>query len=163
MTREDAGLAEVLDPELDLEVTRVIAAPRAAVWQAWADPRRFEQWWVPAPARCRVAAMELRPGGAFETLFSEDGEQFVPQITGCILDVEEGRRLVFTTALVAGWRPAAQPFITAEFTFEDHPEGTFYRARAMHKDPADRKMHEELGFFDGWGTVTRQLAQVVER
>jgi uncharacterized protein YndB with AHSA1/START domain len=152
----------VLDPELDLEVSRVIAAPRETVWRAWADPRRLESWWVPAPGVCRVVELQLRPGGSFETLYSDDGATFGPHITGCVLAVEEGSRIVWTTALVAGWRPAAQPFVTAEITFADHPQGTLYRARAMHKDPADRATHEELGFHDGWGTVTRQLAQLVE-
>jgi uncharacterized protein YndB with AHSA1/START domain len=109
-----------------------------------------------------VVELQLRPGGSFETLYSDDGAAFGPHITGCVLAVEEGSRIVWTTALVGGWRPAAQPFVTAEITFADHPQGTLYRARAMHKDPADRATHEELGFHDGWGTVTRQLAQLVE-
>jgi hypothetical protein len=33
----------------------------------------------------------------------------------------------------------------------------------MHKSNADRNMHEELGFYDGWGTVAAQLATLVER
>jgi len=33
----------------------------------------------------------------------------------------------------------------------------------MHKNNADRTMHEEMGFFDGWGTVMGQLAKLVER
>ena len=32
----------------------------------------------------------------------------------------------------------------------------------MHRDIADRDQHEQLGFHDGWGTVTRQLAELVE-
>ena len=31
------------------------------------------------------------------------------------------------------------------------------------RDPASRARHEQLGFFDGWGTVTEQLAGLVER
>lgn len=77
------------DPERDLEVRRVIAAPVQRVWEAWADPRQFEQWWVPAPARCRVEARELRPGGAFRTAISEEGGAFGPHIDGCVLDVVE--------------------------------------------------------------------------
>jgi uncharacterized protein YndB with AHSA1/START domain len=151
-------------PELDLTVSRIIAAPREAVWRAWTDPASFEQWWVPAPAVCRVAAMELGPGGAFTTLISEGGD-FGPHITGSFLAVDEGERIVYTTALVEGWRPAEESFLTltAEITFQDHPDGTEYTARAMHKDPADRATHEELGFHDGWGTVIRQLAEFVER
>jgi hypothetical protein len=33
----------------------------------------------------------------------------------------------------------------------------------MHKNNADRTMHETMGFFDGWGTVAEQLANLVEQ
>jgi uncharacterized protein YndB with AHSA1/START domain len=56
-----------VDPNLDLTITRIIKAPRAAVWDAWVTRASFEPWWVPAPARYRVDAMELRPGGALRT------------------------------------------------------------------------------------------------
>ncbi len=152
----------MIDTELDLEVARVIRAPRERVWRAWTDPRRFERWWVPAPARCRVEAMELVPGGAFRTLISTDDGAFVPHMSACVLAVDDGARLLFTDALTGGWRPAAQPFMTAEITLADHPDGTDYRARAMHRDRADRDTHENLGFFDGWGSVVAQLAKLVE-
>ncbi|RAE30277.1 polyketide cyclase, partial [Burkholderia multivorans] len=29
--------------------------------------------------------------------------------------------------------------------------------------PEQRALHEELGFFEGWGTVTEALARLVER
>jgi hypothetical protein len=32
-----------------------------------------------------------------------------------------------------------------------------------HRDPAARARHEQLGFFDGWATVTQQLATRAER
>ena len=53
-----------MNPDLDLTVQRVIRAPRAAVWAAWTDPARLERWWIPAPARCRVDRLDVRPGGA---------------------------------------------------------------------------------------------------
>lgn len=149
-------------PDLDLTVSRVIRAPRQDVWAAWTDPARFEQWWVPAPEVCRVREMDLRAGGAFRTELSQDGVEFGPHIDGCFLAVDELERIVFTDSLVAGWRPAAQPFMTAVITFRDHPDGTAYGATAMHRDVADRDRHERLGFHDGWGTVTRQLAELVE-
>ena len=33
----------------DLSISRLIRAPRARVWQAWAEPRNFEKWWIPEP------------------------------------------------------------------------------------------------------------------
>lgn len=150
------------DPDLDLTITRLIRAPRTAVWAAWTDRARFERWWVPAPALCRVIDMELRPGGAFRTHISETGSEFVPHMDACFLAVEAPERIVFTDALVGGWRPAAQPFITAIITLRDHPDGTDYAAHVMHKSSADRARHAELGFLDGWGTVIGQLAALVE-
>jgi len=152
-----------LNPDLDLSVSRLIKAPRQAVWRAWTDPRCFEQWWLPAPAKCKVVAMELEPGGSFVTQMSEDGEPFGPHVTGCFLAVDDQERIVFTDALTGGWRPADLSFLTAVITFKDHPQGTDYTAYAMHRNQADRKRHEELGFHDGWGTVTEQLAKLVER
>jgi uncharacterized protein YndB with AHSA1/START domain len=148
--------------DLDLTVSRIIKAPRAAIWRAFTDPRRFEQWWIPQPQICRVLEMDLRPGGSFRTEMSEDGTTFVPHIEACFLAVDDQRRIVFTDALVGGWRPAESPFMTAVITMRDHPEGTEYTASALHRSRADRDRHDELGFHDGWGTVTRQLAELVE-
>lgn len=154
---------QTFNPTLDLVITRVIQAPRAAVWRAWSDPSSFAQWWVPAPAQCKVVAMELSPGGAFVTQISENGGDFMPHLNGCFLAVDVAERLVFTTCLVSGWRPAEEPFITAIIRFLDHPLGTEYVAHVMHKNNTDRNNHEEMGFYDGWGTVIEQLTNLVEQ
>ena len=155
-------MKQEINPKLDLSVSRIIKAPRLAVWEAWTNPSSLEQWWLPAPAKCQVETLDLSPGGAFVTRMSEDGSDFGPHINGCFLAVDEGERIVFTNSLVSGWRPAEDPFMTAVITMADHPDGTEYTALAMHKDQANRDRHEDLGFEDGWGTVTRQLAELVE-
>ena len=150
------------NPELDLTITRVIKAPRPVVWNAWTDAASFEQWWVPEPAQCKVVAMDLRPGVALVTRISEGGGKFEPHMNASYLAVDPLERIVFTDALVAGWRPAEQPFMTAIITFEDHPTGTNYVAHVMHKNKSDRDAHEKMGFFDGWTTVAAQLARLAE-
>lgn len=156
-------MSQSINPELDLTISRVIKAPRSAVWDAWTNPASFAQWWIPEPAKCRVVEMDLRAGGALTTLMSENGGEFTPHLNACFLDIAESQRIVFTNALVGGWRPASQAFMTAIITMRDHPEGTDYFAHVMHKDNADRNMHVEMGFYDGWGTVVAQLAKFVER
>jgi len=151
-----------MSDELDLEVLRIIKAPRKQVWNAWVDPEKLAQWWIPRPIICRVASLDLRPGGAFITEMSENGEPFGPHLSACFLDVVHEEHLVYTNMLTGGWRPAANGFVTAIITLADHPDGTEYRARALHKSCADRQKHEELGFHDGWGTVVAQLAELVE-
>ena len=149
----------------DLAISRIIKAPRQLVWSAWADPATLERWWVPAPYKCKVASMDLHAGGAFVTLMSENNRPFTPHLSACFLDVVPGERIVFTNALTAGWRPANSPYpapLTTVITFTDHPEGTEYVCDVMHGNRTDCQKHEELGFFEGWGTIVEQLAAVVE-
>ncbi|MEV0316456.1 uncharacterized protein YndB with AHSA1/START domain [Nonomuraea fuscirosea] len=153
-----------MNPDLDLALERVIRAPRATVWNAWTDPARLERWWIPAPLTCRVDRLDPRPGGAFVTRMSEGGTEFVPHLDACFLAVDELERIVFTNAITSDWRPAgpAPVAMTAMITFADHPDGTDYRVLVRHGDPESRAHHDKLGFADGWGTVTAQLAALAE-
>ncbi|GIJ34062.1 SRPBCC domain-containing protein [Micromonospora sediminimaris] len=153
-----------MKPDLDLSVERVIRAPRVTVWRAWTDQSRLAKWWVPAPAHCRVDRLDVRPGGGFVTRLSDDGGEFVPHMDATFLVVDEYERIVFTNAVDSAWRPASPVPVamTAEVTFNDHPDGTDYRVVVRHGDPAARARHQELGFADGWGSVTAQLAGFAE-
>jgi uncharacterized protein YndB with AHSA1/START domain len=156
--------ARAIDPALDLTLHRVIHAPRRDVWRAWTEPALLERWWIPAPMVTRVDRLDVRPGGAFVTRMSEDGAAFVPHTDGVFLVVEHESRLVFTNAIDSAWRPASpEPVpMTAEIVLDEHPDGTGYRAIVRHGDPAHRDRHEDLGFFEGWGSVTEALATLVE-
>ncbi len=153
-----------LDPDLDLPIARLIRAPRARVWKAWTDPIDLARWWLPAPTQCRVDRLEVVPGGAFITARSDDGIAFSPHLDACFVVVESNERLVFTNALDSRWRPAnpAPVAMTAEVTFRDHADGTDYHVVVRHADAGSRARHEQLGFADGWGAVTRQLAALAE-
>jgi uncharacterized protein YndB with AHSA1/START domain len=153
-----------MNPDLDLTLRRVIGAPRTAVWRAWTDPSQLERWWVPAPTVARVERLEARPGGALVTRMSDDGLEFVPHLDALFLVVDELERLVFTNAIDSGWRPADPDPVAmvAEIRLDDHPLGTDYQVIVRHGDPAARERHEEIGFFDGWGSVTEQLVALVE-
>jgi uncharacterized protein YndB with AHSA1/START domain len=153
-----------MNPDLDLTLERLIRAPRAVVWQAWTDPALLARWWVPAPTVCRVDRLDVRPGGGFVTSMSDDGVEFAPHLDASFLVVDDLERIVFTNAIDSAWRPAnpAPVPMTAEITLSDHPDGTDYRVLVRHGDPAARARHADLGFADGWGSVTKQLAGVAE-
>ena len=152
------------DPELDLALERVIRAPRGVVWRAWTDASRLAQWWIPAPFTVRIERLEAVPGGAFVTSMSENGSLFPPHLDAVFLAADPEHRLVFSNGLDSAWRPA-RPFpvaMTAHIAFADHPEGTDYRVLVRHASGADRRRHDELGFFEGWGSVTDALARLAE-
>ncbi len=152
------------NPLLDLTLERVIRAPRQSIWEAWVTPALLERWWIPAPMIARVDRLDVRPGGGFVTSMSEDGRTFVPHVDSIFLVAEPETRLVFSNAIDSAWRPAtpAPVAMTAEVILGDHPDGTTYRVIVRHGDPADRELHQELGFFEGWGAVTAALAALVE-
>ncbi|WP_417206296.1 SRPBCC family protein [Antarctobacter sp.] len=146
----------ILDPETDLTFTRTIQAPRSVLWECWTTPKHIKQFFVPKPHVVEDCEIDLRVGGKFNTTFNVEGN--VMANTGVFLEVVEGRRLVFTDAYSEGWKPAADPFMTAIVEFEDDGNGgTTYTATARHRSPEARKTHEDMGFFDGWGTVVTQL------
>jgi uncharacterized protein YndB with AHSA1/START domain len=151
----------------NLVLERIMDAPRELVWQAWTSPEHLKRWWAPKPYETPECQIDLRPGGIFYTRMTGP-EGFDSRGTGCFLDIVDGEKIVWTSALLPGYRPAASapedcggfPF-TAIVTLEDAGAGkTRYRAVVLHRDEADRDTHEKMGFHEGWGTCAAQLEQV---
>jgi len=147
----------------DLTVTRILRAPRARIWDAWADPSQFVQWWAPSRVRTVSNKHDLFAGGGFDTTLHLPDGTVMEGGEGCFLEVIEHERIVFTDALRGGWRPNQEAFFSAIITFEDHSDGTEYTATAMHKDDETRQQHKDMGFLTGWSTALAQLAELVER
>ena len=144
-------MTQTQNNDFDLTTSRIIKAPRALVWSAWADPVSFAQWWIPAPIKCKVVAMDLRPGGSFVTEMSENGGPFMPHLTACFLNIAEAERIVFTNALVDGWRPAAAFYptpLTATITSRTIP-----RVRNTSPMSCTRTAPTATGMRN-WGSMT---------
>lgn len=145
-----------LDPELDLILEREVDVPPARVWAAWTQPEHVVKWFTPAPWSTTRCEIDLRPGGKFLTVMrSPEGVEH--ENVGCWLEIVEQRRLTWTDALLPGWRPAGQAFMTATILLEPTARGTRYTAIARHADPEKRAQHEAMGFHGGWGTALDQL------
>jgi uncharacterized protein YndB with AHSA1/START domain len=153
-----------VDPALDLVLQRTIPVTPEAVWRAWTQPDLLVQWFTPRPWRTTEAELDLVPGGIFRTVMQgpagEEGGG-----TGCVLEVVPGRRLVWTGALLPGFRPAVSEFgvpaFTAVIELEPVAGGTRYTATVRHADSAGRQVHEEMGFEAGWGAALDQLVELM--
>ncbi len=151
-----------IDPKLDLVLERTVDVSPKLVWKAWTTPMHLMKWFTPAPWTTIDCEIDLRPGGIFRTTMrSPEGEEF-PN-SGCYLEVIENEKLVFTDALLPGYRPSGQPFFTGVIILKPHGKGTKYTAIAIHKDGADRKKHEEMGFHEGWGKALDQLVAYMKK
>ncbi len=140
----------------ELVLTRVLKAPRSAVWRCWTDPSLVVKWFTPPPWQTVHAEMDLRAGGAsLIVMRGPDGTEMPNR--GVYLEVVPERRLVFTDAFVRAWEPSEKPFMTGILTFDDAEGGTLYTAVVRHWTEADREAHEKMGFHEGWGIATSQL------
>lgn len=149
-------MTDDLDPDLDLVLVRELAAPRAVIWRCWTEPEHLMQWFVPKPHKVTACHLDVRVGGACNTTFDVEGA--VMENKGVYLEVVPGEKLVFTDTYTEGWKPAAEPFMTAIVTFEDLGGGrTRYTAVARHRNAETARQHRDMGFHDGWGTVATQL------
>ena len=152
--------------DLELSVTRFIAASPEAVYRIWTE--RPKEWFVPKPWTIPAVEYDLRPGGrAYVEMAGPDGEAFPND--GVFLEVVPNERIVTTNLFTPGWNPHSLEDdgcggfgMVAITTFEPEGNGTRYTARARHWTDAARKQHESMGFNEGWGIVADQLAELAE-
>lgn len=148
------------DPQLDLVLERLVPVRPELLWKAWTEAEHLKQWFCPKPWTVAECELDPVPGGVFRTVMRSPEGQLVPNSPGCFLEVVLHRRLVFTDALLPGYRPSGKPFFSVIVTFSPEGDGTRYRALARHVSPESCRKHEEMGFYDGWGTALDQLVEL---
>ncbi|MGH8836135.1 MAG: SRPBCC family protein [Actinomycetes bacterium] len=149
---------QAIDPNLDLVLEREVDVPPHLVWAAWTIPEHVRKWYAPEPYETVECEIDLRPGGIFRAVMRSPEGQLMDEGAGCVLEVVENRRLVWTAALGPGFRPAVSdlPF-TAIISLVPVGSGTRYRAVAVHGSVETRTTHEAMGFHEGWGAALDQL------
>lgn len=160
--------SHAFDPAYDLLLERYVDAKPAQVWAAWTEPQRLMKWFCPRPWQTVECDIDLRPGGIFRTVMQSPEGERLPQNLACYLDVVPNERLVWTTALEPGYRPAALDDpdsgchnleFTTIITLQAEGKGTRYRVEVRHRDSETRRKHAEMGFDEGWGIAADQMAE----
>jgi uncharacterized protein YndB with AHSA1/START domain len=148
-----------IDPKRDIVLERFIDAPTHLVWEALTTPEHLKEWYMPKPwgsvAKCEL---DVRPGGIFSIDIATADGQTAPNL-GCFLDVVPMKRLVWTSMLFPGYRPAVFDDIpiTAIVTMEAVGNGTRYVFTALHRDEADFEKDKESGWLEGTEIALDQL------
>ena len=152
-----------LDPKLDFAIERFIDAPPQLVWEALTKPEHVSEWYMPrAWGRVARCEMDPRPGGIFRIdIALPDGPE-VPNL-GCFLEATPMKRLVWTSMLFPGYRPAVFDDIpiTAIVTMEPSGAGTRYVFTALHRNEADLENNKASGFYQGTEIAIDQLVEHV--
>lgn len=139
------------DPKLDFAIERFIDAPPRLVWEALTKPEHLKEWYMPkAWGRVARTEMDVRPGGIIRIDIAVGDGPESPNV-GCVLEVMPMERLVWTSMLFPGYRPAVFDDIpiTAIMTMEPVGAGTRYVFTALHRSEADLETNKASGFYQG--------------
>ena len=141
----------------ELVLTRLIDAPREKVYRCWTEPALLKQWFAPKPYETPIVEVDVRPGGSgLFVMRGPDGKDMPNR--GVYLEVVPNERLVSTDAFTEAWQPSGKPFMTMILPFDKQGDKTLYTARVRHWTVEDCQAHEKMGFHQGWGICTDQLA-----
>ena len=153
-----------IDPKLDFAIERFIDAPVRLVWEALTRPEHLKEWYMPrAWGRVARTEIDVRPGGIIRIDIAVANGPEVPNL-GCILEVIPMKRLVWTSMLFPGYRPAVFDDIpiTAIMTMEAEGTGTRYVFTALHRSEADLETNKTSGFYQGTEIAIDQFVEHVQ-
>ncbi len=108
-----------------LYVTRIYNAPREAVFDAWINTSKIEQWWGCAQTTAVQSDIEPKLGGKFNHIMTLKGVGDYP-MSSCFTEYDPPAKLAYTAEATDN-APAMK--VTVEFL--EHPDGT--EVRLVHE------------------------------
>jgi uncharacterized protein YndB with AHSA1/START domain len=145
----------------ELVLTRVFAAPRAMVWDAWTNPAKVGQWWGPRGFTLTTEVMDVRPGGVWRfVMHGPDGTDYPNEHH--FTEVVPQQRLVHQHS---GHR-AGGTHVSFEMivTFEDEGDGTRVTLRQVYSSIAVRdQIVHEYGALEGGKQHLQKLAEYLDK
>ena len=110
MTPPDSASAEAAG--LEIVNTRVFAAPRAAVFDAFANPTLLAQWWGPHGFTNTINRFEFRPAGAWHLIMhGPDGANYENESQ--FVEMSRPERIVFEHLRPMHWYRMTMTFVEA--------------------------------------------------
>ena len=146
----------------ELTITRLVDAPREALFRCWTDPDLIPLWFCPPPWGVSEAHTDVRTGGSTLIVMRGPNGEEIPN-RGVYLEVIPNEKIVFTDAFTEAWVPSDKPFMTGILTFANEGDKTRYTAVVRHWTAEDMAQHQAMGFEQGWGIATDQLEALAKR
>ena|SRR5579863_6670692 len=155
-------------------ISRIFDAPRALVWQAWADADTLMKWFGPKGFTITYAKLDLRPGGTFlYGMKTPEGKEMWGKFVYREITAPERIILVNSFSDAAGGvtRHPMSPTWPLEMlttaTFEDENGKTKLTIRWEPINPTDTErqtfdgMHGSMN--QGWGGTFDKLAEFLAK
>lgn len=143
----------------DVEVTRLLDAPREAVWDAWTKPSLFAQWFGTPPFVTPVSTvhMDVRPGGHWGATQVSEADDVELPFLGSYREVDPPERLVFTFEDPADRADPNVEVATLTLVDRDHQtQMTFHQVGHL---PAEQYAQLREGYERFFDRLAEVLAQ----
>lgn len=164
MTKHDSALTasqSATAPKCELNLTRVIDAPRALVFEAWTDAKHVARWWGPKNFTSVVDEWDARPQGRIR-LFMHAPSGLSHPMTGIFHEVVPPERLVFAAVAEDGaGNRLLESFTTVTFVEEGGKTKLTVQASAVGLAPIAAQMLQ--GMEQGWTQSLERFEELVTR
>jgi uncharacterized protein YndB with AHSA1/START domain len=139
----------------ELTVTRLLDAPRAAVFRAWSDAKHVAQWWGPNGFTNPRCEWDLRPGGEMRIdMHGPDGIVFA--MSGIFHEVVEPERIVYiNSGLDEHGEKTFEILNTVRFEEQGRKTMVSVHSRVLRAGPGAEKYLAEMEM--GWTQCIERL------
>ena len=139
-----------------LTIKKTLNAPIDLVWKAWTEPDHIAKWWVPEGMPFEVIEYNFSVGGKWKyQMMMPDCQPFISE--GTFKEIEEKKRIVSS----ADFKPMTED-VELHILFESKGDQTFLEFSVVHTSQEYCKQQEEMGFYNGWGSVMERLDSFLE-
>ncbi len=136
-----------------LTLKRTFNAPIKLVWEAWTQPEHIAQWWGPKGMKTRVAEHNFSVGGRWEYIMAmPDGNEFIAE--GIYSEIVAPEKIVSS----ADFKPMTEG-VEIQALFEEAGDKTNFTFNCVHPTEEYCKQQEQMGFYNGWGSVFEHLEE----
>lgn len=130
--------------DLEVRITRLVAAPRALVWDAYTVPQHLQRWLLGPPGwTMPVCEMDLRPGGRWHWVWRKSANEEMA-MDGTYLEVVPGERLVSTEKWGPEW-----PETINTIELSDHGDLTLITTTVRYVSKEARDAAMATGMSEG--------------
>jgi uncharacterized protein YndB with AHSA1/START domain len=151
--------AQTADGGREIVITRVIAAPRALVFDAFTDAAHISNWWGPHGFTTTTSEMDVRPGGTWRfVMHGPDGTDHPNRVV--YDEVVRPERLAY--AHDNGEDDDPRRF-RASATVQDEGGRTRVTLRMEWASPAVRESMRQFGVVEGGEQTLERLAAHLAR
>lgn len=139
-------------------------APRARIWELWADPRQLEQWWGPPGYPATFVEHDLTPGARVTYyMTSPEGERF-----GGWWQVESAtppETLEFLDGFAdpEGQPVPTMPTTTVRVTLLEDGDGTRMEIRSAYATREQMEQVLKMGVVEGLTAAIGQIEALLTR